>query len=822
VAVGGYEVLSVLGRGAMGVVYKARQKGLNRMVALKMILAGDHAGENEMARFRTEAEAVAQIQHPNIVQIYEVGEEAGLPFFSLEYVEGGSLDRKLAGNPQPPREAARLVGLLAAAVDCAHRKGVVHRDLKPANVLMTPDGQPKITDFGLAKKLEGQDSQTHTGAILGTPSYMAPEQAEGKTHAIGPLSDVYSLGAILYEMLTGRVPFKAPTLLETLEQVRSREPVPPTELQDKLPRDLETVCLKCLQKDPKKRYAGAAALAEDLRRFLANEPIQARPVSRAERLWRWCRRNPRVAFLAATVLLVLMGWAGTMSVLAYNLHVQKMETENARDDARTSEAAAKANEKIAKDKERIALANEKLARRQHDNAVIRLTNVGEEVLKKLQAPHLVLNAGPEVLSLREDLLNVLRKGMMAMAGDIEKAEATSFATLGAHQHVGDSLRRLGLGEQALRHYRKGHDIARKTADEQPDSDQARGNLSVLLLRLGDMELELHGDARAAREHFRRATDLRQEIADHPRSGDFDERDNQIGLSHLELRLGKAELELGDPSAARTHFRKSVELRRAWSEAKPELPEGVSYLAEACLWLGIASWHQEDATAAEESLGQAVRLCEGLFRKNPGAFWYQADLAEVQGFLGDARLRLGKPAEAEKAYGESLKNLRAALARVPEETAYRLDLALTEERLADLDVQRGRRGEAERHDREALRLRGELLRIEPNNLSWQAAHARSLTRCGKDVEAAAKAEALCRKNPKSTTLQLDAARCYAACAARAGSPEAAKRYAARAVEAVRRATASGYADTTALRTDPDLAALAPDPAYRALLEGLAKR
>jgi predicted Ser/Thr protein kinase len=299
----GYEVLGELGRGGMGVVYKARQVALNRVVALKMILGGAHAGPEDLARFRTEAEAVAQLKHANIVQVYDIGECDGKPFFSLEFVEGGSLDRKLNRKAQKPKEAAALVETLARAMHSAHQKGVIHRDLKPANVLLTPDGMPKITDFGLAKRLEDDRGQTHSGSVMGTPSYMAPEQAAGRVQDMGPATDVYSLGAILYDALTGRPPFKGATVVDTLAQVRNDEPLPPSRLQPRVPRDLETICLKCLQKSPRKRYGSAAELAEDLRRFQAGEPILARPMGRAEWLWRWCRRNPVAAGLLLTVTL---------------------------------------------------------------------------------------------------------------------------------------------------------------------------------------------------------------------------------------------------------------------------------------------------------------------------------------------------------------------------------------------------------------------------------------------------------------------------------------------------------------------------------------
>jgi WD40 repeat protein len=318
----GFAVQRELGRGGMGVVYQARDERLGRWVALKMLRTRDYADVESRARFRSEAEVVARLQHPNIVQIFEVGEQEGQPFLTLEFVAGGNLAQHAGGVPQPLRKAAELVALLARAVQHAHEHGVIHRDLKPANVLLSADGTPKITDFGLAKRLpltqpsppggEGRvrGVQTESGIIVGTASYMAPEQAGGRSREVTAAADVYALGAILYELLTGRPPFQGESPMETILQVLHTDPVPPSRLVPKVARDLECICLKCLEKEPARRYGTASALAEDLGRFLNGEPIHARPASSWERAWKWARRRPAIAALSAAVVLVtVIGFA---------------------------------------------------------------------------------------------------------------------------------------------------------------------------------------------------------------------------------------------------------------------------------------------------------------------------------------------------------------------------------------------------------------------------------------------------------------------------------------------------------------------------------
>jgi serine/threonine protein kinase len=286
----GYEILGELGRGGMGVVYKARQINLGRIVALKTILAGAHASASELARFRWEAEAIARVHHPNIVQVYEVGETDGLPYFSLEFCGGGSLEQRLT-EPMPDRQAVELVRTLAHAVHAAHQAGIIHRDLKPANVLLDEDGTPKITDFGLAKKTEGGQGLTQSGAVMGTPSYLAPEQAGGHANRVTTQADVYALGAILYRCLTGRPPFQGDTVMDTLMQVLQRPPELPSIIRHGIDRDLELICLKCLEKDPARRYPSADALAADLGHWLDGTPVSVRPPALTTVLRSWVRQS---------------------------------------------------------------------------------------------------------------------------------------------------------------------------------------------------------------------------------------------------------------------------------------------------------------------------------------------------------------------------------------------------------------------------------------------------------------------------------------------------------------------------------------------------
>jgi len=427
----GFEILGELGRGGMGVVYKARQEKLQRLVALKMMLSVAQGGPERLTRFRTEAEAVARLQHPNVVQIYEVGEQEGSPYLALEYCAGGSLADRLDGTPLPARVAASVVESVARAVSAAHEVGIIHRDLKPANVLIAnelpsdlpPGNAPrtdaptlasltlKLTDFGLAKKIEEQ-GLTATGVVLGTPSYLAPEQGLGNANSVGPAADIYSLGAILYELLTGRPPFKGETTIDTIMQAVSRDPVPPSRLNSKVPLDLETICLKCLEKSPASRYPTAAELANDLTRFRAGEPIRARPLSAVGRSIKWSRRRPAVAallgLLATSVavgftLVTILYLAANKAVAQAQTNFEISETlrrqadESAREHARLralADDSAREHERLRKKAEADAVLHARL-RKDADDSAARHAVLRGQAERELREVLALLGVGQE-------------------------------------------------------------------------------------------------------------------------------------------------------------------------------------------------------------------------------------------------------------------------------------------------------------------------------------------------------------------------------------------------------------------------------------------
>jgi serine/threonine protein kinase/tetratricopeptide (TPR) repeat protein len=621
-AVPGYEILEELGRGGMGVVYKARQTVLDRIVALKMILTGPHAGPEARARFRAEARAAAGLRHPNIVQIYEVGEHDGLPYLALEYVEGGSLAQLLARHPLPPRQAAEVVEALARAVHHAHEHGIVHRDLKPANVLLVSGGvvsdewsqdtthhspltthQPKVADFGLAKRLDDVTAATATGTAVGTPSYMAPEQAGAygpadtpDTDRYHPAVDVYALGAILYEALTARPPFRGATPLETLEQVRSLEPVPPRRLQPAVPRDLETVCLKCLEKDPRKRYPTADALADDLHRFLRGEPIRARPVPRWERAWKWARRKP-----TAAALLAVSGLAVVLLILGAVWHQASLQEEVER--AQTNEAEARRQQQRADEHYRQA------------------RQAMQRMVARLDDPR--LGDVPRLQELREGQLedalaffqSILREG-----GPVEPAVQYDVAV--ALQHAGVIENKLARPEQARQNFRQAADLLENLTASHPDKLEYPAQLATCYNGLACCYPLSTPDAAHL---LGRALKLREELGraapDNPRW--------QAALAESYHNLAQHLQSLpAESSASRAAYEKALAIRARLTQRYPKEPWYTLQATQDCVNLGLCYTAAGQPDLAEAVYRRGEALLKPVVAEHPEQPDYAASLAAL--------------------------------------------------------------------------------------------------------------------------------------------------------------------------------------------------
>lgn len=532
--IGDYQIIGELGRGGMGVVYKAKHRKLNRVVALKMILAGKHSGNEALGRFIAEAQAVAKLQHPGIVQIFDIGEHDGLPYFSLEFVEGKDLHKDLNGLPRDPRRSAEMVEKLAEAMQYAHDHSILHRDLKPANILLDGHGNPKITDFGLAKNVDAEASgATSDGTIMGSPSYMPPEQARGENSSMTPRSDLYSLGAILYQMLTARPPFVAERPLETVLQVINNEPVAPRDLQPGLPVDLETICMKAMQKDPVSRYASCADLAADLRRFINGEPILARPVSRLERVWRWCKRNPKVAIpsgLASVFIMltaVISTWAWNASAAAAiviakerdNVKEQRDEADKQKGIALVNEAKAK-KEKEEADRQRIlaseaklqAEKNEEIARNQ---AILALKNI-QFIVTDIDNR---LAKEPGMSELRIGMLQVLEKKWddldIQLTGGIRGSAIATLMTV--RFKIAEAWVSLGKLNEADATFAKIYEQGKQRIVDKGRIDATRSNLAIICQKWGEVRQRLTGDPLENERLLNESLDLLREIIAHPLS-----------------------------------------------------------------------------------------------------------------------------------------------------------------------------------------------------------------------------------------------------------------------------------------------------------------
>jgi serine/threonine-protein kinase len=687
----GYEILGVLGRGGMGIVYRAWRSELRRHVALKMVHAGAQATASVLARFRIEAEAVARLQHPNIVQIYDVGQHLGSPFLVLELIEGRNLVQRTAGTPQMAEWSAALLETLAKAIHAVHEQGVVHRDLTPANVLLTSDGIAKITDFGLAKLLDGTgELRTQTGDLLGTPSYMAPEQASSRHAEIGPATDVYALGAILYELLTGRPPFKAELPLETLRQVLTDEPVAPTRLRPKLPRDLETICLKCLQKEPRQRYSGALALAVDLRRYLDGRPIVARPSNIVERGWSWCKRNRAVAVLLAMVI-------GLCVTLAIGSTTAALWLKSSRDDARLQRSLADVNFRDA--------------RQAVDDS---FTRVSESTL--LNAPGLQ----PMRKGLLEDALNYYQRFVRRL-GDRPGVQAELAAAL---DRVGQITAEIGSKEQALAYRRKARGIYQSLGAARPGDLRLQGALArtidAIALLLGEA-----GQREQAVADYQAALGIQQRLVALVPGDDrlWDD------LATSESGLGQVFQLLSRTEDALRCYERAVAIRGRLKAADHAVPALLNELALDLARMGRLHHDAGRDDQAIHSYNEALTLQEGLVASNREVASYRAGLATTYTLLGISLRAAKRWDEALASYQKARQSQEALVAANPSVTEYRFELAATFNDVANLERALGRRQEALRDHQRALEIRQALVAANPRFVRYQRAMAASFNAIG---------------------------------------------------------------------------------------------
>lgn len=816
---GDYELLEEIARGGMGVVYKARQTGLNRIVALKLVLGGQFADERALARFQVEAEAAATLNHRHIVPIYDIGECEGQHYFSMRLVEGGSLSKRIGeflltekgGDSQSssssrPRtlikqQTTKTIDLMidvARAVQHAHVHGILHRDLKPANILLDEKGEPHVTDFGLAKRIEGQSQITHSGTVLGTPSYMSPEQARGDKN-VSTAADVYGLGAILYELLTGKPPFRGQSPIETIRQVIEREPDRPRNINPNIDRDLETIALKCLEKEPSRRYSSAEALAKDLECCRNGEPISARPAGVYERVARWCRRNPLVAGLSASVLALLVIVACVSTVAAVLISQERSDAIEARDlaenkakEAAAAKVLAENNAKIAREQKILAETNEKVAEAQkllaqqnaaaakaaqklaEGNAKAAAEQRGlalesfETLVTKVQTE---LQDTPATQELKKGLLTSAMKGLGKIADSADKTPQVDHYMAEAHSRMGNIFLRLGNMKEARKQFEQFHKIAGALADTVKD-DEARQRLSTS-----------HG------------------------------------------MLGDVTLLLGDVVTARNHYEESLKLRQSLVKANPEDKQKKVYLAAAYTRMG----NVHAGPKALPYYQQALDLRLELAGPQPWSIPATRDVLVSYNKLAAAYLRLNQYAGAQKYAVESLKLADGLVRAAPKANLFKQDMANSFEQLGKVYLGTDQSTKAKQCFTQALKLIQPLAVNDPRDLSLQVSLALILARNGKHVESAKQAKLLATLAPDNANNFYNIACCYSLCVAAVNADkkngtgelkqeELQKQYTDAALEALKKAVELGFNDRDLLQNDPDLAAIRNDPGFIAAVKG----
>jgi tetratricopeptide (TPR) repeat protein len=715
---GRFELLEEVGRGAFGTVWRARDVELDRLVAIKVPRGNRWVTPADEERFVREARNLARLAHPGIVPVHEAGREGEVPYIVSAFVEGKTLAETLLQRRLGFREIAHLAAEVAEALDHAHRQGIIHRDLKPSNVMLgrlagTPadDRKPRpfVMDFGLARREEGEATVTQEGQVLGTPAYMSPEQARGEARRVDGRTDVYSLGVILYELLTGELPFRGVSRM-MLQQILNEEPRPPRRINDKIPRDLETITLKCLAKEPGRRYATAGELAADLHRWLKGEPIHARPVGRLEQGWRWAKRNPRVAVLSATVLILLATLAVGSTVAALLIRTKYEDERLARGEAEGAKKKAEENAekyRLAKDE---ADNQTRFARRQRDLTLETLNSLVYAVQEQLRDR-------PAMAPMRERLLHYAIVGLERYARD-GPTLAADYSMASAHERLGNLYQDVGRTAEAQREFEELELLARQLVAANPPDRKAQRALWVacgkrgdLCLREGDSATALtyyqealhlaeglgeardraishnhlgdvslrRGDLKAAREHFVKALELTAPAAP------SESADAQSGadLAQVHEKLGDVALRQNEIATARHHYQQSLAWREAVSVADREGVQARRNLAVALERLGELDHRRHAFGEAEQLYRKATDLRTALLAADPASVPAQRDLAVSLQKLGDVTFARGDPLAARSLYEKSLKHRQRLAAADQDSVQARQDLTTTLERLGDV-------------------------------------------------------------------------------------------------------------------------------------------
>lgn len=857
--VGDYQIIGELGRGGMGVVYKAKHRKLNRIVALKMILTGKHSGNEALERFVAEARAVAKLQHPGIVQIFDIGEHESLPYFSLEYVDGTDLSKDLKGLPRDPKRSAEMVEKLCHAMQYAHDNKILHRDLKPANILLDKNGVPKISDFGLAKSVDADEAGATTdGTIMGSPSYMPPEQARGQNSSITPRSDLYSLGAILYQMLTARPPFVAERALETVMLVINNEPVAPRDLQPGLPVDLETICMKALQKDPAARYASCSELAADLRRFINGEPILARPIGRLERAVRWCKRNPRVAipsglaglFIFATAIISTWAW-NSSAAAAVALRQERDNVQEQKDEADRQRAIANVNEqKAVKEKEEAdrqklladeaklqAEKNQKLA---EDQAMLALKNI-QLIVTEVDDR---LAKEPGMSEIRVSLLQIVEREWdkldLSLVGGLKGQAVPTLMTV--RFKIADAWVSLDRLQEANATFEKIYQMGQERLLIKNRNDATRYNMAMICLRWAPVKQRLTGDPADSNTLLQEGLSFLRDILAHPLPSDDPASPSPARyevssvLQQTLMQLASSQKKQGDLIAASASFE---ELGEHAADILKEIADNADWFAKLTddrralvrsyfsQNLNISKGGRANILCTVGKVDEAIPLYKAVIDAaradlltNPKDRNSRDQLFRQLTNFGQYMVRTERFDEGAAALAEANVLAEALYTEDPGNAQAKRNFGVTQYYLGTARDAQGLAPDALVLFERSRVIRSELVANspdKPNKVDLMLSEAR----LGNAEAARALITDLSGSEAKDPELRIDLARSLAQLA-RAAAEDAREPLVAQAIQNLQRAIDEGLIDPFPVANEPDLLPLREDPRFQSIVQTLQQK